>query len=245
LLVNRLLFLLVFLVAIVEARPINDGNKLFAAGDYEGALAKYMKARESEPASPLLFYNIGTCYYQMGKWDEAKAELETALRMPDSSLASKAAYNLANTLFRKGESQSEPSERIASWRESIAYLKKAIDLNPDFEKAKRNVEIVQRKLKEELDKQKEQKKEDQNQDQKQPELSERAKEILARALQLSKEEQYAQAKTMLEQLLAEDETAAQLAPYIQRIDDIIEIKAGRKPKAKIDTENVDNDLEVI
>ena len=50
---------------------------------------------------------------------------------------------------------------------------------------------------------------------------------------------------MLEQLLAEDETTAQLAPYIQRIDDIIEIKAGRKPKAKIDTENVDNDLEVI
>ena len=35
------------------ARPINDGNKLFAAGDYAGALEKYMKAREAEPANPL------------------------------------------------------------------------------------------------------------------------------------------------------------------------------------------------
>lgn len=241
----RLLFLLILFVASIEARPINEGNKLFATGDYEGALTKYVKAREAEPANPLLFYNIGTCYYQLGKWEEAKSELETAMRMPDSSLSSKASYNLAGTLFRIGETQNEPAERIASWRESIAYYKKAIDLNSDFEKAKRNVEIVQRKLKEELDKQKEQKNEDQNQDSKQPELSEKAKEVLARALQLCKEEQYASAKSILEQILAEDETAAQLAPYVQRIDDIIEIKAGRKPKAKIDTDNVDNDLEVI
>ena len=32
---------------------------------------------------------------------------------------------------------------------------------------------------------------------------------------------------------------------VQRIDDVIEIKAGRKPKTKIDASNTDNDLEVI
>lgn len=243
--VKRLLLLLMFTVAFVMARPINDGNKLFALGDYEAALVEYTKARESEPANPLLFYNIGTCLYQLGQWEGAKVELEAATRMPDSSMASKASYNLGNTHFRMGEASSEPSERIASWRESVAYLKKAIDLNPDFEKAKRNVEIVQRKLKEEIDKQKEQKNEDQDKDQKQPELSPKAKEALARALQLSKEEQYASAKSLLEQNIAEDETAGQLAPYVQRIDDVIEIKAGRKPKAKIDASNTDNELEVI
>ena len=237
--------LLIFSVSL-WARPINDGNKLFAAGDYAGALEKYMKAREAEPANPLLFYNIGTCQYKLGNFEEAKKELESAVRMPDKNMAAKAAYNLANTHFRVGEKAQEPSARIAAWRESVAYLKKAIDLDNDFENAKKNVEIVQRKLKEELDKQKENKDQNQNQnDQKQPPLSDNAKQVLARALQLCKDGKYAEGKQMLENLIAEDETASQLSGHVQRIDDVIEIKAGRKPKAKIDASNTDNDLEVI
>lgn len=118
-------------------------------------------------------------------------------------------------------------------------------MDNEFENAKKNVEIVQRKLKEELDKQKENQDQNQDNDQKQPPLSEKAKEVLARALQLSKEGKYAEAKSMLENLIAEDETASQLNGHVQRIDDVIEIKAGRKPKAKIDASNTDNDLEVI
>ena len=182
---------LIFSVSL-WARPINDGNKLFAAGDYAGALEKYMKAREAEPANPLLFYNIGTCQYKLGNFEEAKKELESAVRMPDKNMAAKAAYNLANTHFRVGEKAQEPSARIAAWRESVAYLKKAIDLDNDFENAKKNVEIVQRKLKEELDKQKENKDQNQDQnDQKQPPLSDKAKQVLARALQLCKDGKYA------------------------------------------------------
>lgn len=235
-----------FLLAVAAfARPINDGNKLFAAGDYAGALKKYMEARESEPANPLLFYNIGTCQYKLGNYEEAKKELESAIRMPDKTMAAKAAYNLANTYFRIGENGKEGSERIAAWRESVGYLKKAIDLDNNFENAKKNVEIVQRKLKEELDKQKENQDQNQDNDQKQPPLSDKAKAALARALQLSKDGKYDEAKSLLENIIAEDETAGQLNSYVQRIDDIIEIKAGRKPKAKIDASNTDNDLEVI
>lgn len=240
------IFLALFCAAAAFARPINDGNKLFAAGDYEGALKKYMEARESEPANPMLFYNIGTCQYKLGNFEEAKKELESAVRMPDKELAAKAAYNLANTHFRIGEKGKEGSERIAAWRESVAYLKKAIDLDNKFENAKKNVEIVQRKLKEELDKQKENKDQNQDQnDQKQPPLSDKAKQALARALQFSKDGKYAEAKELLENTIAEDETAGQLGSYVQRLDDVIEIKAGRKPKAKIDASNTDNDLEVI
>ena len=85
---------------------------------------------------------------------------------------------------------------------------------------------------------------DQN-DQKQPPLSDKAKQVLARALQLCKDGKYAEGKQMLENLIAEDETASQLSGHVQRIDDVIEIKAGRKPKTKIDASNTDNDLEVI
>ena len=226
-------------------RPINDGNKMYANGDYKGALETYMKVRESEPANPLLFYNIGTDQYRLGNLEEAKKELESAVRMPDKHLSSRAAYNLADAHFRVGEKANEPSARIAAWRESIAYLKKAIDIDNDFENAKKNIEIIQRKLKEELDKQKENKDQNQDNNQKQPPLSANAKQVLARALQLCKDGKYAEAKSMLENLIAEDETAGQLSGHVQRIDDVIEIKAGRKPKTKIDASNTDNDLEVI
>ena len=59
------------MAAMGFARPINDGNKLYASGDYAGALEKYMKAREAEPANPMLFYNIGTCQYKLGNFEEA------------------------------------------------------------------------------------------------------------------------------------------------------------------------------
>ena len=237
--------LMMFMAVAVFARPINDGNKLYAAGDYAGALEKYMKAREAEPANPMLFYNIGTCQYKLGNFEEAKKELESAVRMPDKAMAAKAAYNLANTQFRIGEKAQEPSARIAAWRESVAYLKKAIDLDNDFENAKKNVEIVQRKLKEELDKQKENKNQDQNNDQKQPPLSEKAKQVQAQALQQVYNGNYEAAKKLLEDIVSTDETAGQLSPVIQRVDDLIEINAGRRPKKEIDASNTDNELEVI
>lgn len=226
------------------ADAVKDGNELFAAGDYAGALEKYNKARIDDPANPILFYNIGTCQYMLGNYDEAKKELGSAVRMPDTKLASKAAYNLANTFFRAGE-KAESSEKIQAFRESLGYLKKAIELDPDFEKAKKNAEIVQRRLKEALDEQKENQDKNQDNDQKQPELSEAAKAALARAKQLCKQGQYAAVKELLEKTIAEDETASSLSSYLQRIEDVIDIQEGRKPKAKIDASNADNDLEVI
>ena len=238
------ILLLCYLFSFLD-RPINDGNKLYANGDYKGALDTYMGVRQSEPANPLLFYNIGTDQYKLGQYEEARKELESAVRMPDKKLSSRAAYNLADAYFRSGEIAKEPSERIARWRESIAYLKKAIDIDNDFENAKKNIEIIQRKLKEEVDKQKENKDQNQDNNQKQPPLSANAKQVLARAMQLCKDGKYPEAKSILENLISEDETAGQLSGHVQRIDDIIEIKAGRKPKAKIDASNTDNDLEVI
>ena len=62
---------------------------------------------------------------------------------------------------------------------------------------------------------------------------------------MAKEGKYDPAKSLLENTIAEDSTAGQLSPYVQRIDDVIEIKAGRKPKSKVDASNTDNDLGVI
>lgn len=237
--------LLLFCFAVMaRASHISDGNEYFLEGKYDKALESYLSARKESPAEPILFYNIGTTQYMLGNYEEAIKELEPAVRFPDSVVSSKAAYNLANAYFRAGE-KAETATKIESWRQSIAYLKKAIEIDPDFEKAKKNVEIVQRRLKEALDEQKNEQQNENQEKQDEPEMSEAAKAALARALQFCKEGKYAPAKELLEKVVAEDATAGKLQGYIQRIDDVIEIKAGRKPKSKIDASNADNDLEVI
>ena len=68
-------WLLIFWVAAAAyARPINDGNRLFADGDFQGALEKYEEARQSEPSNPILFYNMGTCLYKLGDYEKAQKE---------------------------------------------------------------------------------------------------------------------------------------------------------------------------
>ena len=62
---------------------------------------------------------------------------------------------------------------------------------------------------------------------------------------MCKDGAYSSAKSLLESTMASDSTATSLGPYIQRIEDVIDIKAGRAPKSKIDQSNADNDLGVI
>lgn len=62
---------------------------------------------------------------------------------------------------------------------------------------------------------------------------------------MCKDGAYSSAKSLLENTMASDSTATSLGPYIQRIEDVIDIKAGRTPKSKIDQSNADNDLGVI
>jgi tetratricopeptide (TPR) repeat protein len=223
----------------------SSADKAFAKGDYAKALEQYYKARTDAPDSRLLNFNIGSTLYKLGRYDEAKTELGQAIHAADTNTAKQATYNLANVQYRLGAAAKEPAEKIAAWREGIALLKKAVDLDPKYDNAKRNAEFIQRKLKEELDKQKknQDKKDDKKQEQKP--LSEVAKQALARALQLCRQGQYPEAKGLLEQTIQNDESASSLSPYVQRMQDLIDISEGREPTKPIDTSNNNQDLEVI
>ena len=106
--------------------------------------------------------------------------------------------------------------------------KKSLEINPDNKNAKQNIEVVQIRIKELLERQKQQQQQNGNQ-QPPPEPSERAKEVLARAMQLVKQRRYKEARQLLETLIQEDPTAASFQSHVQRIDDILSILAGNPP----------------
>ena len=222
----------------------SQADKAFAKGDFTQALDLYYKARNDAPDDRVLNFNIGSSLYKLKRYGDAKNELMQAVFAADTQVAKKAAYNLANVQYRLGQESQKPADKIAAWRESIALLKKAVDLDPAYDAAKRNVEYIQAKLKEELDKQK--KEQDPNKkDQEQKPLSEAAKQALARAMQLCKQGRFTEAKAILEQTVQNDETASSLNANLQRIQDVIDISEGREPSKPIDASNTSKDLEVI
>ncbi len=213
--------------------PSKQGSKAYATGDYDQSLQKFAEAQLDDPESQALAYNIGNAHFRKKKYDEAIVAFKKALSGKDAKLAGKAYYNLGNSQFRKGEFaiQSGHQEGIEDYREAMANYKKSLEITSDNKDAKRNIEVVQARIKELLEKQK------QNQDQKQqndknqkpPEPSENAKQVLARAMQMVQERRYAEAKSLLEDLLQKDATAASYQSYVQRIDDVIKIMRGEAP----------------
>jgi hypothetical protein len=72
---------------------MREANHLFRSKVYRAALGRYHEAESAGLSSPLLDYNIGLTYYELGQYDEAVTYLERAFG--DDGLAALAAYNLA------------------------------------------------------------------------------------------------------------------------------------------------------
>jgi len=241
---TSILFFVVILVfaQFGSAGPIREGNRLYEKGDYAAALDQYTAARGKEKDTALVRFNIGTALYKNGKFAEAVQELTPLVGVGDSVLSAKAAYNAASARFRLGE-QAQGGERISAWREALGLLKRALDFDAGYLNAKKNAEIIARRLKAETTQQQNQKQD--GQDGKQPPLSEAAKRAKARALELAREGRYAEAKTVLEKALQAEPEAAALKPFLQRIQDVIDILSGKTPKDIPDASNALNELEVI
>jgi len=138
---------------------VRDGNSYFAAQEYDRALESYRGAQMDDPENELLHYNAGAALYRQGKYEDALTELEKATYSRDIAQQAQTYYNIGNTLYRLG--------RLP---EAILNYKKALELAPADEDAKYNIEFVQRKIKEQLDKntqQSEQQQEQQQQSQQQ------------------------------------------------------------------------------
>lgn len=205
--------------------------KAYASGDYDLALQKLAESKLDRPGSQALAYNTGNAQYRKKKYAEAIAAYKQALQGEDAGLAASAYYNLGNSLFRKGEFaiQSGKQEGIEDYREAMANYKKSLEIRPDNKDAKRNIEVVQARIKELLERQKQDQQQNPGSPQKPPEPSEEAKRVLARAMQLVAERRYSEAKALLEDVIQKDKTAVSFQGHVQRIDDIQAILRGETP----------------
>jgi tetratricopeptide (TPR) repeat protein len=216
----------------LESPPGRRGDKAYRSGDYEEALRQYGKAaQETAVPSPLLNRNIGNALYRQKRYPEAADYYERALKGAgrDSGFASRTHHNLGNAFYRKAEAADSNAAQaaIADLREAVAHYKKALRQDPGNRGAKQNLERANTRLAQLLARQEQ--KPPPGQPPKPPEPSARAKEALARALQLAQERRYAEAAKVLDEIMKSDRTAASFSAHRQRLDDVMKIMRGEKP----------------
>jgi Ca-activated chloride channel family protein len=152
------------------ASPARRAASAYDAGDFEAAADGYNRALTDAPDSVDLHYNLGAAEYRRKEWDKAAAAWTAAGgEAKDEHTIARAAYNLGNVQFQKGEAEagSEPQKAIEAWTTALVAYRRALGADPTFEDVKYNYEYVQRRIKELRDQLEKQKKDQKNQQQKQ------------------------------------------------------------------------------
>ena len=137
-----------------------DPYEAYEAGLYEQALSGFVDLQVERPEDPEVALNLGSVHYQMRNYEEADRAFFGATLSTDESLRGEALYNLGNSAFRQGRLE-----------EAVELFKAALEIDPDDEDAKFNLEFVRdeirRRHEEAQKRQEEQQQQDQQQQQQQ------------------------------------------------------------------------------
>lgn len=212
--------ILILLISALPLAAAGDGAKLkkgveaYQNERWDEALSYFQAALEADPENPQLLFNLGSALYKKERYEDAAAAFEKSLMTRDIRLQENAYFNQGNAYYR-----------LNKYQEAVEAYKKALDIDPEDQAAKHNLELVRARLKEMADKQQQQQ---QDQQQKKIEPSEYAKQLKAQAEIMVAQRLYPQAYNLMIQGLQADETVAAFQDFIQRIKDVVDIEAGAK-----------------
>ena len=152
-----------------ERNFIREGNKMYSEKRYADAEKAYQKALQENESSPIAKFNLATTYLRQANVNDTTKNglLEQSMNMlnevaatADNALASKAYYDLGNIYYNQ-----------KNYAASVEYYKNALRKNPDDDKARENLRLAQKQLKDQQgggggnnndDKQNEKQNQDQN-----------------------------------------------------------------------------------
>jgi Ca-activated chloride channel family protein len=156
------------------------GNSLYYKGDFNEAVNEYDHALAEQPKAQVPKFNKANCYFQIDEPNKA-IELynQVAADSKDMQLVEKAAYNLGNCYFRQGAEQkdSDPQKALEEMKTSIVCWRRALEINPENQKAAKNIEVARLIIKDIIDQINKQQKQQQQQAEKQKQMQQQLKEL--------------------------------------------------------------------
>ena len=164
--------IVLLLVSVSAARTdsvrqmLRQGNRLYGDGQYAEAVNKYNEALIEQPQVLEPKFNKANSYYRLDDLGQAMdLYREVAAGSKDMALVTKAKYNLGNCFFQRGAKQrdSDLQKALEDMKTSITYWRQVLDIDPDNEKAARNIEVARLTIKDILDQLQQQQEDQQNQ----------------------------------------------------------------------------------
>lgn len=137
----------------------------YQSGKYDAALKEYQRALQRKADDPRLHFNAGAAAYQNQQFEEAAKQFNEALAAQDLQLQQSSYYNLGNTLYRQGETLSDPDQKMELWQNALKLYDGTLKLDPQDADAKFNRDFVKQRLEELKQQQQQQQQQNQNQDQ--------------------------------------------------------------------------------
>ena len=141
----------------------STGLQDYQSGNFDKARKVFEQQLKGSPDSREVQFNAGASAYKLGDFEQAISHFTSALLSENNKLREDAAYNLGNSLVRRGEAATDKTAKKADWKNAIEQYTEALNLDLKNKQAQENRDIV-KKLLEELEKQ--EKQQDKKQDQK-------------------------------------------------------------------------------
>jgi Ca-activated chloride channel homolog len=142
------------MLALVISAHADAGLDRYNRGDFDGALEKFREELKGDPASPTTNFNFGDAAYRLQRYDEAFEAYAKAMVSSDLTLRQKAYYNGGNALFMQGNNSQDIEQQLSSYYDARYQYQEALDLNPRDEQAKKNLSLLEERIKQ-AEKQKE------------------------------------------------------------------------------------------
>jgi Ca-activated chloride channel homolog len=116
-------------------------------GDFEGALQGLRDELKGDPNSPVLNFNAGDAAYRLQKFDEAFEAYSKAMMSEDPTVKERAYYNAGNALFMEGNLAQEIEQQLSTYYDARYQYHQALDLNPRDEQARKNLDLLEERIK--------------------------------------------------------------------------------------------------
>lgn len=108
------------------------GLALFNQGRYEEAVPYFQKATELKTDYANAYFYLGRSYLNLGRWTAALPPLRTAFRLSPETMRSEVVTILFDALFGAASHEF----RKGNYRDSIGFLKEALELEPQSVQAR-------------------------------------------------------------------------------------------------------------
>jgi Ca-activated chloride channel homolog len=144
----------VALSALILNAQADTAIDRYNQGDFDSALEKFREDLKRDPASPTINFNLGDAAYRVQRYDEAFEAYAKAMVSSDPTLRQKAYYNGGNALFMQGNNAQNIEQQLSSYYDARYQYHQALDLNPRDEQAKKNLSLLEERIKQ-AEKQKE------------------------------------------------------------------------------------------